>query len=289
MCVQSPLYKHIFYNKKLYAFGSNTRGGNISVCQYHYWSKKLLTFPKRPMYLHTVQTLNTSVHTHWPVLYRTKQQCMGVLICIVQNWTTLCGGTDLPCTELNKIFRGNWSTLYSTGQHCTGTKCVRLHVKHVFIYLCLLNFIKPQLCLSLISVRLNFLISVNCATRRKYIFGHAHVCRIPFEIPLLIRGVFHMKRNIDIHIEIYPNSAVRPWTCGLINTPARYCLHFTENGEVKIFIIKVFRFQQKTLYWFCCLFLLLLRSSVSNGRPYCYSSVSFSLLLLLFFILLDFS
>ena len=36
------------------------------------------------------------------------------------------------------------------------------------------------------------------------------------------------------------------------------------------------------------IYFFLLRSSVFNGRPYCYSSVSFSLLLLFFF-LLDFS
>jgi len=70
-------------------------------------------------------------------------------------------------------------------------------------------------------------------------------------------------------------------------------------------LVKVFRFQRKTLLLFYCFFFSiiikvfrfngrpycyssvsfsLLRSSVSNGRPYCYSSVSFSLLLFFFFL-----
>ena len=55
------------------------------------------------------------------------------------------------------------------------------------------------------------------------------------------------------------------------------------------YIIMVFRLNGRPYFYSSVSFsLLLLRSSVSNGRPYCYSSVSFSLLLL-FFILLDFS
>ena len=41
---------------------------------------------------------------------------------------------------------------------------------------------------------------------------------------------------------------------------------------MSFFVIKVF-------YWFCCLFLLL-RSSVSYGRPYCYSIECFSSILI---------
>ena len=42
-----------------------------------------------------------------------------------------------------------------------------------------------------------------------------------------------------------------------------------------IFIIKVFRFNGRP-YCYSSVSFSLLRSSVSNGRPYCYSSVSFS-------------
>ena len=56
-------------------------------------------------------------------------------------------------------------------------------------------------------------------------------------------------------------------------------------------LVKVFRFHGRPYCYSYVSFplLLLLRSSVFNGRPYCYSSVSFSLLLLLLFFLLDFS
>ena len=47
-----------------------------------------------------------------------------------------------------------------------------------------------------------------------------------------------------------------------------------------LFSIKVFRLNGRPYCYSSVSFsLLLLRSSVSNGRPYCYSSVSFSLLL----------
>ena len=45
---------------------------------------------------------------------------------------------------------------------------------------------------------------------------------------------------------------------------------------------------QKCLICIRLLFIRLLRSSVSNGRPYCYCIVSFSLFLLFFFFLTDF-
>ena len=56
----------------------------------------------------------------------------------------------------------------------------------------------------------------------------------------------------------------------LIYTYYKMCLF-------SLILVKVFRSQRKTVYLFCCLFLL--RSSTSIGRPYCYSSVSLSLLL----------
>ena len=60
---------------------------------------------------------------------------------------------------------------------------------------------------------LNFPITVNCATRRWYSFGLAHLCLNPFLISTLIRDVFHIKR----HIEVHTNSTVLPWTCVFIS------------------------------------------------------------------------
>ena len=54
---------------------------------------------------------------------------------------------------------------------------------------------------------------------------------------------------------------------------------FFNNNHI---FIKVFRFQRKTLLlFFGFFFFIIIKVFRLNGRPYCYSSVSFSLLLLL--------
>ena len=109
-------------------------------------------------------------------------------------------------------------------------KYIRLRDILIFIYLHLSNLIKRQLCLPFISMYLNFLISVNCATGNNT-YSYSHVCLNPFVISMLIREVFHIKRTIDLHIEIYTNTSVQSWTCGLMTSPARNCFHFNENAE----------------------------------------------------------
>ena len=46
------------------------------------------------------------------------------------------------------------------------------------------------------------------------------------------------------------------------------------------YVIKVFRLLRKTFLLFYCFFFIIIKVFRLNGRPYCYSSVSFSLLLL---------
>ena len=72
----------------------------------HYWSQKLLTFPKR----HCVDWL--TLYKHCTTLYRT-------LIYTVQYCTSLYVSTELYCTVLNDTVRFYWHALYSTAQRCT--------------------------------------------------------------------------------------------------------------------------------------------------------------------------
>ena len=108
----------------------------------HYWSQKLLTFPKRhcvwltytvQTLYHTVQdtdiyctVLYITVRFYWIVLYSTERYCTFLLTCTVQYCTTLYVLTDLYCTALNHTVQD--TEHYWTVQNgYTDTYCTQLY------------------------------------------------------------------------------------------------------------------------------------------------------------------
>lgn len=164
ICLQKIHHGHNSPSVYIYMYIHVTRKFWITIYK-HYWSQKLLKFPKRhcvwltytvQTLYHTVQdtdiyctVLYITVRFYWIVLYSTERYCTFLLTCTVQYWTTLyvltdlyCTAlnhtvqdTDMHCTLLNSTERVYWHILYTTVQHWTGIQTHTVHYCTVIITL----------------------------------------------------------------------------------------------------------------------------------------------------------